>query len=164
MIIDAVIEDPKGATCRHYLDRQTGEWHAVPYPFTVDPWPANYGFLSGTHNPADDDELDVIVLAREPLATSTRLQVRPVALLRLADGDHKILAVAAGDPIYDGVSALDELPAADLTAIEQWFPEKGRFLGWEDAASAEALIARAGVGGGDPVGGTAPRNRESGPR
>lgn len=145
MIIDAVIEDPKGATCRHYLDRQTGEWHAVPYPFTVEPWPANYGFLPGTHNPADDDELDVIVLAREPLATGTRLQVQPVALLRLADGDHKILAVAANDPVYGSISALDEVPAADLTAIEEWFPETGRFLGWEDAAGAEALITRSGT-------------------
>lgn len=143
MLIDAVIEDPKGATCRHHLDRQTGEWRSVPYPFTVDPWPANYGFLPGTHNPADDDELDVIVLARESLATGTRLRVRPVALLRLADGDHKILAVDAGDPDYGRISALNEVPTTDLTAIEQWFPESDRFLGWEDAASAEVLIQSA---------------------
>ncbi|HEU4792118.1 MAG TPA: inorganic diphosphatase, partial [Nitrolancea sp.] len=154
MIIDAVIEDPKGATCRHYLDHQTGEWHAVPYPFTVEPWPANYGFLPGTHNPADDDELDVIVLAREPLATGTRLQVRPVAHLRLADGEHKVLSVATGDPIYGLITSLEMVPTTDLTAIEQWFPETGRFLGWEDAASAEALITCAGARDGDPAGST----------
>lgn len=145
MLVDAVIEDPKGATCRHYLDHWTGEWRAVPYPFVVDPWPANYGFLPGTHNPADDDELDVIVLARQPLPTGTRLQVRPVALLRLTDGDHKILAVAVGDPDYGWIPTLDKVPAADLTAIEQWLPETSRFLGWADAASAEAFIEGAGT-------------------
>ena len=143
MLLDAVIEDPKGATCRHFLDRRTGEWHTAPYPFPVDPWPANYGFLPGTHNAADDDEIDVVVLAGESLATGTRLTVQPVGLLRLADGDHKVLAVAAGDPIYGRVSTLDDVPAADLTAIKEWFREPDRFLGWEDEAGAEALIQTA---------------------
>jgi inorganic pyrophosphatase len=140
VIIEAVIEDPKGATCRHHLDRKTGEWREVAYPFEVDPWPANYGFLPGTYNIADDDELDVIVLAREPLATGTQLPVRPVGLLRLADQDHKILAVAVDDPLYGEIRALSDIPPDDLMAIEQWFPELSRVNGWEDVSHAEELI------------------------
>ncbi len=143
MQVEVVIEDPRGATLRHHLDERTGEWRARPHPRARSPWPANYGFIPGTHNPADGDALDALVLASAPLPTGSRALVRVVGLLLRHDGDHKVLAVVVDDPAYAGVDDLHQVPRADLERIERWFQEWTTHDGWADAAEAAALVERA---------------------
>jgi len=125
--LEAVIEDPAGSMVRHVYDPVIGQWRTYRHPAAVSPWPANYGYLPGTYNPSDDDALDVIVLSQDPLPTGTRLLVRPVGLLRRADGDDKILAVACDDPAYGAVQRLSEVPVDAIERILRWFTE------WETA-------------------------------
>lgn len=141
MIVEAVIEDPRGATRRHVRDRQTGEWIEKRHPHAVSPWPANYGFLAGTYNAADGDELDVLVLSTSRLATGTVVPVRPVGVLLRPDGDHKIIAVLLGDPAYQDIRWLGEVPPGDIMGIDAWFAEWTTVKGYRDAGSAEELIA-----------------------
>jgi len=149
MICDAVVEDPRGATQRHVWDDAAGTWRTYQHPHATRPWPTSYGFLPGTWNPADQDALDVMILATSPLPTGTRLRVRPVGLLRRPDGDDKILAVAVDDPAYADLRWLGEVPAADLAAIEAWFRDWSEAGAWEDAGAAERLI-RASLAPGWP--------------
>ncbi|MDI3341470.1 MAG: inorganic diphosphatase [Sphaerobacter sp.] len=150
MICEAVVEDPRGATCRHAWDPARGSWRVYRHPHAVSPWPANYGFLPGTWNPADGDALDAIILATAALPTGTRLWVRPVGLLRRPDGDHKVLAVAVDDPAYADVRWLADVPKADLAAIEAWFQEWDALGVWHDAGEAERLIRSAAARDGSP--------------
>ena len=144
MIVQAVVEDPRGSTRRHAWDPASHSWREWAHPLARSPWPASYGFLPGTLNPADGDALDVIVLAADALATGTRLAVRVVGLCPRPDGDHKVLAVAATDPRYAHVARLADVPTEDLAAIEHWFREWTTIAGWEDEAAAARLVATMG--------------------
>jgi len=95
----------------------------VPYRREVWAAPVNYGCLPGTLNPADGSEVDAVWLG-EALAVGTRVRAAPSGLLRLADGDHKVMF---GDP--------GEHHGGDLLALLAWFaPERGaELLGPQDA-------------------------------
>jgi inorganic pyrophosphatase len=139
--VEAVIEDPRGSTTRHHFDTDRRVWVEAPHPHSSTPWPASYGYLPGTFNPADDDALDTLVLATNPLRTGTRLAIRPVGLLIRPDGDHKILAVAAGDPTYGNIMRLETVPPQDIERIEAWFAEWSRVGHWRDERAAWQQIA-----------------------
>ncbi|ADV68267.1 inorganic diphosphatase [Deinococcus maricopensis] len=92
--------------------------HVQPYRTEPLPAPVNYGCLPGTLNPADDAEVDAVLLG-PPTPVGATLTLAPTGLLHLADGDHKVVY---GDTTH----------AAPLLA---WFPpERGaRLLGPDDA-------------------------------
>ena len=154
LVLDAIIEDPAGATRRHHRDPTTGRWVTRRHPHTASPWPANYGFIPGTPNPADGDDLDVLVLASDPLPTGSRVCVRVVGLLHRPDGDHKVLAVRDGDPLYAGVADLTSVPDADIARITAWFRDWTEPGTWEDHAAAEGLIAACRAAGAQSPGHT----------
>ncbi|HET9017302.1 MAG TPA: inorganic diphosphatase [Thermomicrobiaceae bacterium] len=144
MSLHAVIEDPRGSTRRHAWDPDAGVWREWEHPHARAPWPVSYGFLEDTHNPADGDPLDVMVLATRTLATGTRLAVRVVGLLPRPDGDHKALAVALDDPAYGHLRRLSDVPRNDLAAVERWFAAWSTIDGWEDERAAAAVVVAAG--------------------
>lgn len=133
--IGAVIEDPVGSTVRHVFDKCTGSWRTFPHPLARRPWPANYGYLLHTYNPSDDDALDVIVLASQPLPTGSEVLVRPVGLLRRRNGDDKVLAVLCSDPHYREIQTLQEVPPEDLQKILHWFAD------WESVPEVAGELA-----------------------
>lgn len=143
MELTAIIEDPKGSTVRHHRDPDTGKWTPTPHPYTDRPWPASYGYLAGTWNPADEDDLDVLVLARDPLETGSRVSIRAVGLLRRPDGDDKILAVLAGDEEYGHIEHFDEVPTGEIAAIEAWFADWDEVGEWHDETIARRRIEEA---------------------
>ncbi len=64
--------------------------------------------------------------------------------------DEKLVAVAVGDPFYEGVRDIKDLPIGTVKQIAHFFSEyerleSGKFTrveGWRDAAGARALIER----------------------
>ncbi|MDW7981648.1 MAG: inorganic diphosphatase [Thermomicrobium sp.] len=138
-----MIEDPAGSTVRHVYDAESETWRTFRHPLARRPWPANYGFLLRTYNPSDGDALDVIVLASEPLPTGTRLRVRPVGLLRRANGDDKVLAVACSDRRYGACRRLTDLPATEIQDILAWFASWEAVPALADEAAAWAAVAEA---------------------
>lgn len=122
-------------------------------------YPANYGALPSTLA-GDGDPLDALVLTRAPLPPGVLLRFRPVAVLRMTDGnaaDHKLVGVPADDvdPAYADIRDLDDLPALDRDRIEAFFraykqlpvADAGKVVlqGWGDAAEARAVLEEARV-------------------
>jgi len=54
--------------------------------------PVAYGFIEGTHNPGEQDEIDVMVFSENTFKTEDSVEVIPFAMMVRSDGDHKVLA------------------------------------------------------------------------
>ncbi|GHF31506.1 inorganic pyrophosphatase [Deinococcus metalli] len=95
----------------------------VPYRTEPRPAPVNYGCVPGTLNPADGAEVDAVWLG-DPLPVGARPVGRPVGLLHLRDGDHKV--------IFGHVDA-------GLDGLLAWFPpERGAAV--QNAGAAQAWL------------------------
>lgn len=140
MEIDVIIEDPRGSTVRHHWDASSRRWIEKPHPWAVEPWPANYGYIPGTCNPVDEDELDILVLSRDPLCTGAEVRVRAVGLLARPDGDDKILGVLLRDPDFGSIVKLSGVPASSIRAIEDWFTAWSEAGEWRDVDAAVQRI------------------------
>ena len=119
----AVIEIPKGSSCKYELDKKTGIMRLDRVLYTATHYPANYGFIPRTY--ADDgDPLDVLVLCGEAIYPMTLVQVYPIGCMRMIDGgkeDDKIIAIPFSDPTYRDVKSIDELPAHIFDEIMHFF-------------------------------------------
>src|ERR671927_1783770 len=96
----AFIEIPKGSRVKYELDKETGLLRVDRVLYSAVHYPANYGFIPQTYA-EDDDPLDVLVLCQEAVAPMTLVSARAIGLMTMVDSgkrDHKILAVACGDP------------------------------------------------------------------
>jgi inorganic pyrophosphatase len=134
-VVRAVVETSAGTTAAWKYDEGEGRFvYAGEYEVPV---PAHYGWICGTWNPADRDETDVFILDPEPRQTGDILWVRPVALLRKADGDHKVLAIAHREACP--VSGVKLAPVK--RAIEAAFRARRAVLeGWGGRREAEAFL------------------------
>ena len=119
----AVVEIPRGSSCKYELDKKTGLVRLDRVLYTATHYPANYGFIPRTL--ADDgDPLDVLVLCTESLYPLTLVRVAPIGAMRMIDSgklDDKIIAVPFSDPTYLGVKSMDELPPHVLAEIRHFF-------------------------------------------
>jgi inorganic pyrophosphatase len=88
-------------------------------------YPANYGFIPQTLA-EDDDPLDVLVLSQVSVAPLTLMQARAIGLMTMIDTgkkDHKIIAVATGDPEYSAYHDAAELPPHRLLMMRRFFQD-----------------------------------------
>ena len=119
----AVIEIPKGSSCKYELDKKTGIMRLDRVLYTATHYPANYGFIPRTY--ADDgDPLDVLVLCGAPIYPLTLVQVYPIGCMRMIDGgkeDDKIIAIPFSDPTYRDINSIDELPVHIFDEIMHFF-------------------------------------------
>jgi inorganic pyrophosphatase len=151
---DVVIEIPKGSRNKYEVDHDTGRVKLDRYLFTAMGYPTDYGFIENTLGD-DGDPLDALVMLPEALFPGCMLEVRPVGMFRMTDeagGDDKVLCVPAGDPRWDHIRELDDIPSFELEAIKHFFvhykdlePNKwvkaADFVGRE-AAEAEVLASQ----------------------
>ena len=119
----AVIEIPKGSSCKYEMDKYTGMLRLDRVLYTSTHYPANYGFIPRTY--ADDgDPLDVLVLCEQPIYPMTLMRVYPIGVMRMIDGgalDDKIIAVPFSDPTYNHIRSIDELPAHIFDEMMHFF-------------------------------------------
>jgi inorganic pyrophosphatase len=151
-VVDTIIEIPQGSRNKYEYDHATHTIHLDRVLHSSVHYPADYGFLPGTLS-KDGDPLDVLVLVLDPTFPGCHVPARVVGLLRMHDEkgeDEKILAVPVGDPRFDGMNDLSDLPGHWLREIENFFAtyklleEKETELeGWEDAQAALRVIADA---------------------
>ena len=120
---NAVIEIPKGSSCKYEMDKYTGMLRLDRILYTSTHYPSNYGFIPRTL--ADDgDPLDVLVLCNQPIYPMTLMRVYPIGVMRMIDDgalDDKIIAVAVSDPNYNNIKSIDELPAHVFDEIMHFF-------------------------------------------
>ncbi len=119
----AVIEIPRGSSCKYELDKKTGMLMLDRVLYTATHYPANYGFIPRTY--ADDgDPLDVLVLCSEPIFPMTLVKVYPIGAMRMIDGgkqDDKIIALPVSDPTYKNVRSIHYLPKHIFDEIKHFF-------------------------------------------
>jgi len=149
----AVIEIPRGSRNKYEVDHETGRVFLDRVLYTSFVYPADYGYIE--HTLADDgDPVDVLVLMEHPVYPGVGVKVRPVAVFNMTDDggkDAKVICVPAGDPRWDHIQDINDVPEYTRKEIEHFFEhykdlEPGKWVKteeWGDRAEAEAIIAEA---------------------
>jgi inorganic pyrophosphatase len=122
---NAIIEIPFGSSVKYELDKASGLIKLDRVLYSAVYYPANYGFIPQTLA-EDDDPLDVLVLCQEAVAPLTLVQARVIGLMTMVDAgkrDHKILAVACGDPEFNSFREASELPPHRLMMLRRFFQD-----------------------------------------
>jgi inorganic pyrophosphatase len=122
---NTLIEIPMGSSAKYELDKRTGLLRLDRILYSAVFYPANYGFIPQTYA-EDDDPLDVLVLCQEAVAPMTLVAARAIGLMTMIDSgkkDHKIVAVALGDPEFNGFREARELPPHRLTMLRRFFQD-----------------------------------------
>lgn len=119
----SLIEISKGSKIKYELDKDTGHLIVDRILYTSTQYPHNYGFIPLTYA-SDFDPLDVLVLCSEPLLPMSFVECKPIGMLVMKDNglnDEKIIAVAVGDPFYNGFNDISEVPEHIMDEIKHFF-------------------------------------------
>jgi inorganic pyrophosphatase len=149
--IDVVIEIPRGSRNKYEYDHDRHIFRLDRRLFTATVYPADYGFIPDTLS-EDGDPLDALVLLDDPTFPGCWVSARPVGVFWMEDDkgpDAKVLCVPAGDPRWEQVSDIADLPAHMTDEIEHFFevykvlePNKhSNVRGFEGADAAVSEIA-----------------------
>src|SRR5947209_5431359 len=142
----ALIEIPMGSSIKYELDKRTGLLRLDRVLYSAVYYPANYGFIPQTYA-EDEDPLDVLVLCQEAVAQMTLVTARAIGVMTMIDSgkrDHKILAVAVGDPEFNSFRDARELPPHRLTMLRRFFQDykqlEGKDVAVDEIQSAELAM------------------------
>jgi inorganic pyrophosphatase len=153
--VDVVIEVPRGSRNKYEFDHHRHVLHLDRRLFSATVYPADYGFIPNTLA-EDGDPLDALVLLEEPVFPGCWVSARPIGIFWMEDEkgpDAKIICVPLGDPRFDQVRDLGDMPTHLRSEIHQFFDvykalEPGKSTsttGFEgrDAALGEIAASRA---------------------
>ena len=150
--IDVRIEIPRGSRSKYEYDTKSGQLRLKQVLSSSVHYPVDYGFVLDTLG-RDGDELDVLLLTEEPAVPASVQTARPIGVLEMTDGkgpDEKVLAVPVGDPRFDEVHRLRDLPEHWRTEIKTFFDtyhvldgKNPEIRGWRDAPAAWRVIESA---------------------
>jgi inorganic pyrophosphatase len=147
------IEIPRGSNNKYEVDHATGRILLDRELFTPMGYPVDYGFIEETLG-EDGDPLDALVLLRNPVFPGVMVEARAIGVFLMSDEagpDAKIIAVPAGDPRWEHVTDIDDVPSQIRGQIEHFFThykdlEPGKqteIEGWGDVALASRLVDEA---------------------
>ncbi|MBQ8430722.1 MAG: inorganic diphosphatase [Clostridia bacterium] len=118
----AVIEIPMGSKNKYELDKETGMLYLDRVLYTSTHYPFNYGFIPLTHCD-DGDPLDVFVVCSQSIDPLCLVKCKPIGCVTMLDGgkkDYKLLAVPVGDPMYNSIKDVSELPKHNVEELEHF--------------------------------------------
>ncbi|MGX6446463.1 inorganic diphosphatase [Patulibacter sp. S7RM1-6] len=121
--INVVVEVPKGSRNKYEYDPELRAIKLDRFLFSSMVYPVDYGFVPDTWG-ADDDPLDAMVLVSEPTFPGCVIPAIPIALFRMSDEhglDDKLLCVPAGDPNWNHITGLDQVPDQLQREITHFF-------------------------------------------
>jgi len=148
--INVLIEISEGSRVKYEFDKKFGTIFVDRILHTPIPYPFSYGLVPQTWNEYDDDPLDVVVIASEPLLPKSLVSCRVIGMLSVDDSgerDDKILAVPVGDPYFLQVKKFEDLPVKKREDIEYFLVhykdlecKKVIVKKWDDAEVAKKFI------------------------
>lgn len=150
-VVNVVMEIPMGSSMKIEWNRELALFQLDRVEPKIFAKPTNYGFIPQTLDD-DGDELDVLLITEEPLATGVFLEARIIGILNFEDDgeeDHKVIAVPADDRnTGNAIKSLDDLSDQLKKQIEYHFnhykdlkkPGTTTVQGWGDVAAAQATI------------------------
>ncbi|MEN3315744.1 MAG: inorganic pyrophosphatase [Acidimicrobiaceae bacterium] len=152
-LVDVLVETPQGSRKKYEYDKERHGMRLDRRLFSATVYPADYGLIPDTVG-EDGEALDALVLTQEPTFPGCWVTARPIGVFWIAyDGEReaKILAVPDGDPTWDDVHDIADVPDHLRDEISQFFDiykvlEPGRTPtpdGYEGRAAALEVIAEA---------------------
>ena len=151
--VNVLVEIPKGSRNKYEYDKERKLIKFDRMLFSTMHYPSDYGFITDTLA-EDGDALDALVLVWEPTFPGCLIEARPVGLFRMRDEkgpDAKIMCIPLGDPMWNHINKLEDIPPHLLKEIEHFFKvykdleeKKTGIEGWEglDSALKEIKDAR----------------------
>jgi inorganic pyrophosphatase len=121
--VEVVIEVPRGSRNKYEFDHDRHVLHLDRRLFSATVYPADYGFVPDTLA-EDGDPLDAMVLLEEPVFPGCWVSARPIGIFWMEDEkgpDAKIICVPLGDPRWDQVRDLSDMPAHLRSEIHHFF-------------------------------------------
>jgi inorganic pyrophosphatase len=120
--VDVVVEVPRGSRNKYEVDRngQVRFDRRLPGAFA---FPADYGYIPGAVG-SDGEPLDALLLVVEPTYPGIRVRARVVGVFWAITGhgrEAKMICVPQGDPAYEGIEDLAQLPDHQLAEIGHFF-------------------------------------------
>ena len=123
-IINVVIEIPAGSNHKIEWNRKLAAFQLDRVEPAIFAKPTNYGFIPQTLD-EDGDELDVLLVTEQPLATGVFLEARVIGVMKFVDDgevDDKIVCVPADDRNNgNAYKTLADLPQQLIKQIEFHF-------------------------------------------
>jgi inorganic pyrophosphatase len=122
-VIDVVVEIPKGSRNKYEFDHDRHVLRLDRRLFSATTYPADYGYVPDTLA-EDGDPLDALVLIEDPTFPGCWIRARPLGVFYMEDEkgrDAKIICVPSGDPLWEDVADLDQLPSQLLAEIRHFF-------------------------------------------
>lgn len=150
-IINVVNEIPAGSNHKIEWNRKLGAFRLDRVEPAIFAKPTNYGFIPQTLD-EDGDELDVLLVTEQPLATGVFLEAKVIGVMKFVDDgevDDKIVCVPADDRNNgNAYNSLADLPKQLIQQIEFHFnnykalkkPGSTKVEHWGDAEEAKAVI------------------------
>jgi inorganic pyrophosphatase len=121
--VDVVIEVPRGSRNKYEFDHDRHVLILDRRLFSATVYPADYGFVPETLA-EDGDPLDALVLLEEPVFPGCWVRGRPIGIFWMEDEkgpDAKIICVPLGDPRWDQVRDLKDMPTHLRSEIHHFF-------------------------------------------
>ena len=149
--VNVVVEIAKGSHLKIEWDRHKGYFILDRLESAIFAKPANYGFIPQTLDD-DGDELDVLILAEQPLPMGLVLpEAQVIGVLKFEDDgeiDDKIICTPADNRDQSQPKTFKDLDSSWLKQIEHHFnhckdlkkPGSTKVLGFEDAQAAWQVI------------------------
>jgi inorganic pyrophosphatase len=123
VVVDVVVETPRGSRNKYEHDPDLDVMRLdrrLPGAFA---FPADYGFIPDAVG-SDGEPLDALVLTVEPTYPGIRVRCRAIGVVWIRADDRreaKVICVPDGEPAYDQVADIAELPAHLHAEIENFF-------------------------------------------
>lgn len=152
--VNVVIEIPTGSNHKIEWNREKAIFQLDRIDPIVFAKPTNYGFIPQTLD-EDGDELDVLAITDQPLATGVYLEGKIIGVLKFEDDgevDDKIVVVPIDDRnTGNAVNSLDDLSDQLKKQIEHHFthykdlkkPGSTIVKGWGDVEEAKRIVHEA---------------------
>lgn len=117
------IEIPRGSKCKYELDKASGVLILDRILYTSVRYPMSYGFIPRTLGD-DDDPLDIVVLCDEAISAGCLVRCYPIGVIAMVDNgrrDEKIISIPFGDPNYNSVKQIGDLPNHRFAELMHFF-------------------------------------------
>ncbi len=122
-IIEAVIEIPMGTKNKYEIDKKKNRIKLDRVLYSPMTYPAEYGYIEHTLA-ADNDPLDILVLASSKTFPGCIVDARVVGYLEVIDNgerDEKIIGVVDSDPRFSHINEVADIQQHTLREIKHFF-------------------------------------------
>jgi inorganic pyrophosphatase len=141
---NVVVEIPYGSQNKYEIDAETGALFLDRVIYGAAFYPINYGFIPST-KAADDDAVDVAIFMTNPVPPMTVVKCRAIGLLKKTDAgdqDNVVFAVPIGDPRFDEIKDIADLPSHKIKDVVDFWKNMQKFKKgeWKQLTEIEGIF------------------------